>query len=403
MDDMNSESEDLLLIDDIVVFLVENPLFMSVPAPALRNLAETMSSHLVQAGTRFIEEGDEETDIFMIVDGAFMVHRRDSQGTEHVVAELTNGSIFGHMAVTFGGFRTASFVAKADSTVLKINYGILRALLLESPDFASVVVSLARQQIRDTKTQADATVNSMAAELAAQRLRVAASSVLVHVLVTICVFQFCLEGLLYLKQHIASEAFITIPFLGIMLGIFVHMVKVSGLDLKDFGLTLRGWRMAVKDAVLPTIGFCAVITLVKMFLLYFGDHENLPLFEPLAGISTEAIEAGTAWKIWGGTLFAYICLSPVQEFIARGALQGPLQMLIVSPRKNLFAILISNLVFGGAHLYFSTGIAIGVMIPGLMWGWLYSRLENPSIVGVSLSHIFVGLYSIWFLGLEAVF
>ncbi len=89
---------------------------------------------------------------------------------------------------------------------------------------------------------------------------------------------------------------------------------------------------------------------------------------------------------------AYAAFSPVQEFIARGGIQTAFQKLMISKHNILIAILISNMIFSITHLHLSTATALVVIIPGLFWGWLYSR--HTTLIGVCISHIIIGLFAI---------
>jgi membrane protease YdiL (CAAX protease family) len=88
--------------------------------------------------------------------------------------------------------------------------------------------------------------------------------------------------------------------------------------------------------------------------------------------------------------------SPIQEFITRGVLQGSLQHFLVGKHIVTRSILISNALFAATHVHLFGGVmALVVFIPGLFWGWLYSR--HPTILGVSISHILIGWWGLFVL------
>jgi hypothetical protein len=97
----------------------------------------------------------------------------------------------------------------------------------------------------------------------------------------------------------------------------------------------------------------------------------------------------------------YVLLSPVQEFVARGVLQGSLQEFLTGRNGVLKAILISNLIFSTFHLFVSPYFAVAAFLSGIFWGWLYSR--HRTLIGVSVSHILVGAWTLYFLGAHCIF
>jgi membrane protease YdiL (CAAX protease family) len=68
----------------------------------------------------------------------------------------------------------------------------------------------------------------------------------------------------------------------------------------------------------------------------------------------------------------------------------------VGPNNNFLAIVLSNLLFSITHLRISLSLAIFVFFVGCVWGWLYSR--HQTIVGISVSHMILGIWSGLFMG-----
>jgi membrane protease YdiL (CAAX protease family) len=88
--------------------------------------------------------------------------------------------------------------------------------------------------------------------------------------------------------------------------------------------------------------------------------------------------------------------SAVQELIVRGALQSSLEMFLTGPRRVKNAILVSGLLFAALHIHIGFVLALVAFVPGLFWGVLYARKRN--LIGVTLSHIAVGVYAFFILG-----
>jgi membrane protease YdiL (CAAX protease family) len=100
------------------------------------------------------------------------------------------------------------------------------------------------------------------------------------------------------------------------------------------------------------------------------------------------------------TCMAYSVFAPVQEFIARGCFQTSFQNFLMGKYRILIAIVISNLMFSMTHLHISIRFAFIAFIPGLFWGWQYARHKN--LIGISISHIIIGLSASIFIGFPGV-
>jgi hypothetical protein len=95
----------------------------------------------------------------------------------------------------------------------------------------------------------------------------------------------------------------------------------------------------------------------------------------------------------------YIALTPLQEFLARGALQAPLEQVFTGRYRSLQANIVANLLFSVFHEHLGLAFSLMVLVPGLFWGWLFSR--QKTLVGVSISHAILGTYGLYFLNFHA--
>ena len=64
--------------------------------------------------------------------------------------------------------------------------------------------------------------------------------------------------------------------------------------------------------------------------------------------------------------------------------------------RTWLAIWLANLSFAMTHAHLALYFIPVVIIPGLFWGWLYAR--QRSLVGVSVSHVLVGVWGIFIVG-----
>jgi len=113
---------------------------------------------------------------------------------------------------------------------------------------------------------------------------------------------------------------------------------------------------------------------------------GVPVFQILA--------AGSRVNPW--LVLGYLAFVPLQELIVRGSIQGALERSLLGEHRVRNAILASNAIFAAGHLHVSITLAVVVFVSGLFWGWLYSR--QHSLVGVSVSHLLLGLTALEIVG-----
>src|SRR5690606_34897094 len=94
----------------------------------------------------------------------------------------------------------------------------------------------------------------------------------------------------------------------------------------------------------------------------------------------------------------YAASSAVQELIVRGALQSMLERFLTGRYRRLRAIAVCTLLFSVSHLHTGLLFSLVVLIPAFCWGLLFTR--NRNLIGVMLSHIVIGEYVFFVLGVR---
>ena len=159
------------------------------------------------------------------------------------------------------------------------------------------------------------------------------------------------------------------------LGIVILIMYRMRMPLKDFGVTLSGWRKALAESLVISVVVIALLAIIKMIC-----NRYLP------GTFKESSVFNMGY--FGISYVAYILVAPVQEFIARGTMQGSLSRLIPGRYNGLAAILVTSFLFGSLHMCHSLHLSIAALITSWLWGWMYQR--QKTIIGVSLSHFLIG-------------
>lgn len=204
------------------------------------------------------------------------------------------------------------------------------------------------------------------------------STILVSIVLLITSYIFVL-GIIHdqtLSNRLIGKVMIKYPVIEVIsLTVIIGVVVASKLRMRDFGLTLTGWKRSVWESLV----FSAVFILLLMLIKYLCVKHIPGLFP-----ETRLFD----WSYFGFTYITYLVVAPLQEFLSRGAVQGTLEKILDIRYRGFFAILVTTFLFGAVHIMSSLNLAVVSFITGWLWGWMYHR--HKTLVGVSLSHFLIG-------------
>lgn len=362
------------------------------------SLATIASYRRFAAGEAIVEEGAQGDCLFVLHEGRAEVRRRADEGASFVVATLGPGDSVGEMRlVDPAAPASASVVAATPVTAWAIEIEpLLRdadELAVRARLFSNLAGILAERLRRSNST----TLAAMQSEVAEARVRAAAG----HFLVT----QFSFIGGYVLvvaamqavhpadrlEQSWFSAAGIAVSALTSLV-----LVRDSGLPLVSFGLTLDRWRRHALEGVALSLPWMAAILAAKWRWLHHAHGAaGARLFHWDAVLGDRPFSPG----FYAGSLLAYLTLSPAQELFCRSGLQGSLHIFRPGRgRIDWSAVVVSNLLFAAMHTHIGIGFALAAFVPGLFWGWLFSR--QRSLVGVAVSHTLIGVWALYVVGIQ---
>jgi len=151
-----------------------------------------------------------------------------------------------------------------------------------------------------------------------------------------------------------------------------------GCSLSDAGVT---WKNARQSLIEGSIVSGAVIGLVvSAYYLYRVIHPAVPPL--LEGVRSPSHE----WTLFH---WLYLPQAYLQEFVARGVMQGTLKKFWADASyAGIIAITVVAFMFAIAHVQRGLLVAFVVFLGGLIFGWLYNRHQN--LLGVGLVHYVLG-------------
>ncbi len=336
-----------------------------------------------------LAEGSVATSMYMLESGEVAVLKRSAAGTAHEIGRMTGRTLFGELALLGMKERTAAVRAITPIRVVEMP---AEAVMQMSPKSCAVILARLGQGVAGRlRAATDVTVASLEKAVAESETRVRMGYFMVAVMAVFTAFTTLLSTAAEVERRLGRAEFVTIPLLVAVTGVVIVFVRKTGYPARFFGLRVGDWRRQVRDALVWSAPVLLLTVAVKIYLLRTG---RVPASEGIF----------LAFSTPGGPnlllILAYALFVPSQEFICRGAVQGPLEEFLVGRRRVLVSILISNGVFFVTHLKTSLILAIVSGICGLGWGWLYHR--HKSLIGVSLSHALIGIWGFVIVGLPDI-
>jgi CRP-like cAMP-binding protein len=375
---------------DRLGILAANPFFGTLPEKDLLRIAPLLREISVPPGDFLLREGERAVEVFIIDDGEVQILKRDPvDGRLQEISRLGPGESVGELALIDERPRSASVRA-------------LRATRLYALSVSDVAEAGAAAVIRSRLTQAVSRRLRHTNEVTAQalKLQLAMGRFLTFIIFLLSLYAYVLSGLSRFAAGSSSTTPMTLGLSILLIGASFVMMRRLDYPLSFYGLTTRGWRRAVVEGVLLTIPFCGLVVMLKWLLLRVAwGVADAPLLDPFAALNMAVIPgAGSGTLVLMATLYAIH--APLQEYLVRGTLQSPLQHFLGGAGGHWSPIIASNLIFSAFHLYLSFGFALVTFLPGLFWGWLYAR--HGTLVGVCVSHIILGLWTVFVVGIEGI-
>ena len=117
----------------------------------LAKLSDRGGQRSYARGELLIREGEESTDVYILLAGELRAYTSDAYGNEFVYNVMTPGEFFGELSLD-GGVRSASVQATSSAICVVVAQADVQAFLGEYPEFArSLVLSLIARVRKATK------------------------------------------------------------------------------------------------------------------------------------------------------------------------------------------------------------------------------------------------------------
>jgi len=414
-------------IDHVIEFLAKNSLFEGFTEQELRYLAPLFYEEQFEAGQYIFHEGTTPTQLFLVVSGEATVFKKDPEtGVSYRLASHQAGAVLGETSILAERPHSASVQAVTAVNTLTISLSDLKGIsdahnprieLAKRLKEASLkleasahelslrgkllrnVASEMRQRLENTN---NSYVETLRLELSQTRVRVAMGNLIIGLLVLISMYVLSAQTIHVLIRSLPSTTMVSVPLMGIFaLGTFVLMRR-SSYPMRFYGITLEEWRASLIQSIYWTAIIIVGACITKAVIIHFDpEFHHLHLIDTNISVGLNPTQSAQLSKLDVLLLLVlYLVLTPLQELMYRGLLQSSLTEFLVGPRRALWAILISNLIFSVTHTHISVGLGLAVFFPGIIWGWMYHC--HRTLVGVTFSHLVVGFVAFFILNLQGI-
>jgi CRP-like cAMP-binding protein len=374
--------------------LREVAIFERLDVAGALKLLDLGVARTLPAGTELLTEGDVPGTVYAVLSGSLELVKRGQDGGAHTMQVLDAPTPLGEAALFDPLPSEVTATALVPTRVLAIDLGALRedAALLAAVREASLSHSAAL--LRESNA---GLLAALEAREAATKRSIALGVMFVYVVSGLALYIVGLPALQRLDYAAGDVPMGTVLTLVLGTALSAVAIRRAGFPPAFFGVTLNGWQRSLREGIVFSLPVLAIITVIKWVILRQDPTSVHVLFDPM-GRFLEA-DGRVDWRMYWTGLIVYSLMVPVQELVARGCLQTPLQRLLDGPRWRVVAasVLTSNMIFSTTHAHLGVGFAVVVFVPGLFWGWLRSRHET--ILGVIVSHWLVGVFVMYALGL----
>ncbi|RKZ93651.1 MAG: hypothetical protein DRR19_00400 [Candidatus Parabeggiatoa sp. nov. 1] len=376
--------------------LGKNFLFNDLSSEQIQQLADDVLDEPIylKAGDIILREGEPASAMYILFQGNAEVIKKDPKsGHYHQLEVLSAGACIGEMALIDAGPRSANVRAINDVVLLVLPLTHLEKIPNLATQLKLKLGKVLAERLRSTNENV---VKSLEAHLVEANARASLGYLTTYMLIASGLFILLLGTVSQLVKELSITTILSFPILLLFTLTIVMLIRKSGYPLRAYGLTTKNWRLALKESFLATLLVALGTILLKWYLVTMTNvMANEPIFDLAASQNLSPIMLAIA-------CIFYASLTPVQEFLVRGGVQGALQMFLTgsSTYRTWIAIFIANLMFSALHVYISIIIAIFVFPVGLLWGWLYSR--HGTIIGISISHLILGLFAFYVVGFYTI-
>lgn len=350
----------------------------------------------LDAGEYLYREGEESEAVYLLIKGAVEVLRQGEDGREHRIGVVEAGRTVGEGPLLRGGKHASSARVAAPGAALVLTRTQFEALADEghATQIEYLLLKMARNLAMHLEQGGEVTVGALDRELELLRSREATSTFLLMLLLGLCGYAVVMRVLTSGALVGDHSTLVTGPMMVVMALVAWQFTRRSGLPREVFGLTRSNLWGSARTGLLWTLPVLAALTGLRAVMI-----QTMPSLEG-AALFPAFSEPFHAYSFIAYCVYAL--LTPLQEWMRSGALQGPLFSFLTGTerQRHLWSILLSNALFATTHLHLTLTYGAVAFVFGILWGAIFAR--TGSLAGPSVSHALVGVWGLYVLGFGAL-
>lgn len=137
-------------MNKIMTFLQQVPLFRAFRQDDLQKISDVVKIQSIKKGDTLFRKGEQGTALYLIVSGKIKISVTSRLGDEVILSVLSNGELFGDMALLDGMTRSADAVAVEDSQFYVLYQDDFIAILMKSSTAIKALFSTLCARLRKT-------------------------------------------------------------------------------------------------------------------------------------------------------------------------------------------------------------------------------------------------------------
>lgn len=134
-------------------------LFESLSEPLLADIARMTFHRTFSRRSPIFIEGEEQTDVYFIIEGLVKVYKMDQQGSEHIISILQKGDMFPHIGLFHPGCYPGTAETLEDTQVLWMKRETFQTLISTHQEMMLKLFTVFEQKIMDLHSQLSAVLS----------------------------------------------------------------------------------------------------------------------------------------------------------------------------------------------------------------------------------------------------
>jgi len=351
----------------------------------------------LEEGEVLMCEGEKSEDFYIAIEGSFEVSRYDSNlNNQFVVGEIHAVHSIGEVSLLDRQKRSATVIAKTPAKLFKISRQELEQMVRQSKRLLPLLLCLAQNIGTHIRRLGTVSLESLRKEAKSCQIRNKMGIFLSYEIAIMSSLNYSLPGLQYLLTVAPNSTVVSLPLICVLAAVVGSLFSALKIPLEEIGITTRNWQKSLYEGVVYSIvlGTFFAVAIKWVLVNYASAYQGDPMINPFALFPVEGTRTWGNW-ILVNAVYCFV-LSPFQELLSRGCMQGTLEKFLSGKYTSLQANIATNCLFSSFHLYFSVYFGILSFGGGMCFGWLYSRTHN--LIGCSLAHGITGIIGLSIFG-----